>query len=80
MNICMCPGHLTVYSESSSAGIVFNTLLNPSVRNASMVPFSLTSISCLSDNAGNVTSSEPLITLAGLVYSAITSIGENGAM
>ena len=76
----MCPGHLTVYSERSTEGIVFRTLLRPSVRKASIFPLSGTSIMCLSESAGKVTSSESLITLAGLVYSATTSIGENGAI
>ncbi|DAC34643.1 MAG TPA: hypothetical protein D7H79_03795 [Candidatus Poseidoniales archaeon] len=69
-----------MYSDISTAGIEFRTERSPSVRKASICPLSGTSIMCLSDKAGRVTCSPSLTTLAGRVYSAITSFGEKGAM
>ena len=55
----------------------YNRVLKPSVRKASSSPMPSTSTTCLFDKASLISIFPFTLILAGLVYSSITSIGEN---
>ncbi|BAA30801.1 160aa long hypothetical protein [Pyrococcus horikoshii OT3] len=71
-----CPGQRSVHSSSLSEFIVSNMLLNPSLINASNSNFPI--LTFLTSESGSTFETFPfLITLAGLVYSSIRSLGDH---